>query len=125
MSENEDVLPQFPALSQCLLIDSRHGSRRIIYKDLDTVALFQITVEATSIVDGLTRLRDVEFDACFFGPSLTPARAVQCIQDALKSRKSKDCAIIAVLDEQNAAARSLLETSGAHGVVIQQPSFAS
>jgi hypothetical protein len=117
-SDNNFVLPPYPALQRALLVDSRHASRFEVAKDLRGVALFETVIEAPSLNDAHVMLQCQEVDVCFFGPSISKERCVKMVEAAKKSAISKECAYIAILNPGNEAKPFLLE-NGLHAIIFR------
>ena len=94
------ALPDFPALSRCLIVDASFASRIELIKDLKATCLFEELVEAGSIGDASLQLRKTEFDACILGPTLNADTAVEFVKAVKPAARSQDCAFIAVLAER-------------------------
>lgn len=113
---SDTVLPNFPALCCCVLIDARHSSRTELIKYLKASGLFEDVLEARSLSDGLTMLTRYDVDACFFGPSVTVDRCQEFIKKVADGKRSLDCAIVAVVSDPEVPDAVFLDR-GAHGVI--------
>lgn len=111
-----ETLPHFPALAQCMLVESRLSSRQEIKKDIQASALFEVTVEAGSVPKGLGMLETQDVDACFIGPSVSIEKAVELLKMKESNIHYKDCAFICIVDAGSDRKEPLLE-AGAHGVL--------
>jgi hypothetical protein len=97
--QNGDVVPRFPALASCLLVDASHKSKTEIKKTLIAIDLFEEIVIADSVQDAILKLSSRPFDACFIGPSLSPEMGLQYSKEFREASSSSDCAIVAVTKE--------------------------
>lgn len=94
-----DVVPKFPALASCLLVDASHKSKTEIKKTLIAIDLFEDIIIAESVQDAIAKLSARSFDACFIGPTLSPEMGLQYIEEFRKASISSDCALIAISKE--------------------------
>lgn len=113
----DELLPKFPALSLCTVIDSRFSSRRDIISALKATDLFSELIEATSVEHGVNIVRNQAVDACIIGPSVSPGTIASFVQKSLESRAADDTAFIAVLDQEAADEKEFLTMCGIHGVL--------
>jgi len=114
--EGEAFQPPFPALHQCVNIDSRHGSRVEINKDLKASHLFENLIEAKSIDDGMRVVESHAVDACFLGPSLSLEKASAFLRRAAKSSYSKDITFVSLVPIGHPY-KNELEVAGAHAII--------
>jgi hypothetical protein len=117
--QNDEVLPQYPYLSCCAVVDSRFSSRGEIVKDLKAVSLFENVIEPESLARAIEILGETEVDVCILGPSVSFEKAKAFIDAGGKLTKSARCAFIAILNP-NEKQNSQWNSSGAHGFV-QKP----
>ena len=97
MEEVNVVSSDFPALSCCVLIESRFSSRRSICGDLKASQLFQLHTEAESVTHASSILRSSYVDACVIGPSVNKQTAEAFIKSVSDRTTSPDCAFIALI----------------------------
>lgn len=116
--KDEIYQPIYPALEACLVVDARWGSRHDILKDLKASSLFDEIVQAKFVDDGLNLLRHRRIDACFIGPSITAAKAIEFIVKGRKIPNAKDCAFIVVLTDEQVDPRPFMD-SGCHQVILK------
>lgn len=114
--QEEFNLPQFPALSACVVLDARFSSRQDIIKDLKASLLFEDIIEAKSLDDAVYLLIHRQPDACFVGPTISPDKAIEFIRDGKKKIHTGDCAFVAIIEE-NPLMRDNLLANGAHEVI--------
>ncbi len=114
----EGLVPQFPALAKCILVDARHGSRSELVKEINASGLFLAIVEAKSVQNGLGMLENLHTDALILGPTVSVATMVDFLAEAKKCALSDDCAYLAVLDAEasDEQVQKLLQ-EGAHNVI--------
>src|SRR5215475_13547633 len=98
MSDSEK-LPNYPALSCCLLVDSRMGSRIDLEKDLKSNALFLEIKVAQSLASAKLALELEDIDACVLGSSVSLTALKEVLVWAPKDAKSKDCAFVLVMED--------------------------
>jgi hypothetical protein len=113
---DEASLPQFPALSCCIVLDARFSSRQEIIRDLKASLLFEEIVEAKSLMDAMLLLTHRQPDACFIGPTMSLDRAIAFINEGQKKIHSGDCAFVSII-EANPEIRLQLLENGAHEVI--------
>lgn len=117
--KEEEMLPRYPALAKCVLIDARHSSRTEVIKDIKASELFEVITEAGSIDHGLDIIRHQPVDACLLGPTISPARLADFLRVGRAQTFAKDCAFIVMVEKDTGTHEDLL-AAGAHGLV-QRP----
>lgn len=113
---DEIFATDFPALFMAVIIDARYSSRQELLKDLKATALFENIVEAKSLSDGLKLLASEAVDVCLLGPSLNVANVARFIEQGTASEKSKDCAFVA-LNQNDPQRAGELSACGAQRVL--------
>jgi hypothetical protein len=100
------------------MIDSKLHTRRKLMNDIVISGLFDSTIEATSLENGLEILEAQNLDACLVGPSLSREAAMFLIKEGKRVTRSKDCAFVVVVEENNDGLAELtLKNCGAHAVI--------
>ena len=111
----EEKLPEFAALSRCLVIESSFQCRSELLKDLKSCGLFEETIIPPNVSDSLFMLAQHEFDACYIGPSLSHKTAETLLRHGCERTLSKDCAFIALLKNRDESSMETLQN--AHGEI--------
>jgi hypothetical protein len=74
--------------------------------------------EATSLQDGLDRLKTGTVDACFLGATVSAQKAIDFVKTGSNMEEAKGCAFLAVVNRGNNYALQL-SSGGVHGVIDQ------
>ena len=115
-NSNEFSQSKYPALSTCLVVDSRLGSRHAIVKDIKSSDLFEQIIEAVSLADALLILEKGGVDACFMGPSLSAPALSAFIEQAKRLTTTEDCAFISIIGNDSPEAKKF-KNSGIHAFI--------
>lgn len=116
LSSENFALPEFAALSRCLVVDPSFRSRGEVIKKISDSKLFENSVVPDSLNDAQRMIREHKFDACFLGPSLTASKAQEFISAAVKNCMADDCAFIVIAKSEELDQGRPLE-EGAHGQI--------
>ncbi len=103
-------------LESGLIVDSSFSSRVELMRDLRESGLAREIIEAKSISDALSQLRNVSYDTCIVGPSLNEQTALDLIHRGSEITKRKRCAFVAVLKPETTA-HERFRAAGAHGTL--------
>lgn len=115
-AKEKELLPEYPALARCIVVESRFSSRHEIVKDIKASALFEEIVEAGSIDNALEVIKVEDIDACFIGRAVSHERAEEFVREASSFGHAADCAFIAVVDKGTEFGAILL-SAGVHAIV--------
>ena len=109
----------FSPLNLCLIVEAHFSARQLIIGDAKSNCLFAEVREAKSLQSASAMLAIENVDCCIIGASLTLEKATGYLEKSRTIERAKDCAFIALIDEEGAARKALLD-AGAH-LVLQIP----
>jgi hypothetical protein len=96
-----------PLVNGGLVVDASFRSRRRLMTDLHESGIVKELVEAQSVGNGLELLISRLLSLCVIGPTLTPQSAVEFVTRGRQVTAGKECAFVAVVSENSAAAEAL------------------
>jgi hypothetical protein len=96
MTDSAIKLPNYPALSAALVVDSRLSSKNELQKDVAGTSLFLEVKTAESLATAKLTLELESIDVLVIGPYLRPAAAEALMAWAKENSRLKECAFVVV-----------------------------